>query len=41
MHNFTVVENTVRERNYISKAATVVMLHDDGANPSHEWRYKH
>ncbi|KAL8719505.1 MAG: hypothetical protein Q9225_003495 [Loekoesia sp. 1 TL-2023] len=33
VHNVTITNNTVRNCNYISKAAAAVMVHGDGSNP--------
>lgn len=33
MHKLTIINNTLRDCNYLSKAAAAVMLHGDGDNP--------
>ena len=37
MHNLTVVNNSVRECNYLSEVAAAVMLHGDGDNPVNQY----
>lgn len=35
VHNLTIINNTIHNCNYLSKAAAAIMLHGDGHDPMH------